>query len=137
MYYSKIYEVPIYASFLIEIVVCDDEDILNNIHGLGSYPLAFVTRSLRTYRKVKERKCLTVGFYAAGKDLDSSIVVHEIVHIKNMLFGDIGLENDPDNDEAEAYFMEWLFKVVNKEFLKGMKIYNDEQSFKESSNSKE
>lgn len=52
------------------------------------------------------------------KDSKVSSLAHEATHIKNLVFGFHGLKLDPDNDEAEAYFLTWVFeelyRVLNK-----------------------
>lgn len=45
-----------------------------------------------------------------------SNIVHEIIHIKNQIFSIIGQKVDPDNDEAEAYLVEYLYKELIKVF---------------------
>ena len=45
---------------------------------------------------------------------DMGAIVHEITHLKNYVFSNLGIEADLHNDENEAYFMEYLFlKVKN------------------------
>lgn len=46
-----------------------------------------------------------------------SNIAHEIVHIKNHIFLDIGAKIDVYNDEPEAYLTGWLFDEIYK-FLK-------------------
>lgn len=46
-----------------------------------------------------------------------SNIAHEIVHIKNHIFLDIGAKIDIYNDEPEAYLTGWLFDEIYK-FLK-------------------
>lgn len=43
-------------------------------------------------------------------------IVHEIIHIKNQIFSIIGQKVDTDNDEAEAYLVEYLYKELIKVF---------------------
>jgi len=51
------------------------------------------------------------------------IIVHECIHLKNMLFKDRCIKLDRDNDEPEAYFTGWLFSVIF-EYLKLIKFIN-------------
>ena len=41
-----------------------------------------------------------------------SNIAHEIVHIKNYIFLDCGIELDRNNDEAEAYLTGYLFDKI-------------------------
>lgn len=43
-----------------------------------------------------------------------SNIVHEIIHIKNQIFSIIGQKVDIDNDETEAYLVEYLYKELVK-----------------------
>lgn len=45
------------------------------------------------------------------KHIDAGRIAHEAIHIKNRIFKYSGIENDPDNDEPEAYLVQW---IVNK-----------------------
>lgn len=48
---------------------------------------------------------------------DGTIIAHEIVHLKNYIYQDKGIELDRFNDEPEAYLTGWLFKQIET-FLK-------------------
>jgi hypothetical protein len=39
-------------------------------------------------------------------------IAHEAIHAANFLFGDRGIVLDADNDEAFAYFTEWIVDQV-------------------------
>lgn len=43
---------------------------------------------------------------------DGNIIAHEIVHLKNYIYQDKGIELDRFNDEPEAYLTGWLFKQI-------------------------
>ena len=45
-----------------------------------------------------------------------SNIAHEIVHIKNYIYLDCGIELDRINDETEAYLTGWLFDEIYKFF---------------------
>lgn len=79
----------------------------------------YKTKSLEDFGAVvlkndKEYRHYIVAF--TDKDHLSNIV-HEIVHIKNNIFIDCGVECDRFNDEPEAYLSGWLFDQIY-EFLK-------------------
>lgn len=43
-------------------------------------------------------------------------IVHEIVHVKNYIGDTLGIEWDVNNDEPEAYFVGWLFNMMEQTF---------------------
>lgn len=43
-----------------------------------------------------------------------STVVHELEHVKNLVWKHIGYEVKVDNDEPDAYLMSYLFEQVEK-----------------------
>lgn len=49
---------------------------------------------------------------------EPSIVAHEAIHIKNIVFGQISAKPDFENDEHEAYFVEWVVETIEKVFKK-------------------
>lgn len=58
-------------------------------------------------------------FYAADlakiavsfRCIDASVVAHEAVHIKNLIYRRIGNEVDRHCDEPEAYLVEWIVET--------------------------
>jgi len=55
------------------------------------------------------------------KDIDLSVLVHEIFHILCHLSGETGIEIGPKSQEWCAYFSEYLFNQ-----MKDIKTYSDE-----------
>ena len=53
-----------------------------------------------------------------SKDSSVAAIAHESKHIVNMVFQHIGQDLDVKNDEAECYFLEWVFDQAYKAFLK-------------------
>lgn len=49
---------------------------------------------------------------------EASIVAHEAIHIKNIVFDQIAAKPDFDNDEYEAYFVEWVVETIEKVYKK-------------------
>lgn len=39
-------------------------------------------------------------------------IIHEVEHVKNMLFSARDIETNPDDDETQAYFMEWVTNQI-------------------------
>ena len=59
---------------------------------------------------------LLVWFYT--KEFNASLVAHEVVHLKNLIFTHVSFKQDPTNDEAEAYLVEYLVKEIEKVYKK-------------------
>lgn len=53
--------------------------------------------------------------------LSHGLIVHEIVHLVNLIFIDRGIKLDLNNDEAQAYLTEWITTSLYK-FFKDKKI---------------
>lgn len=51
-------------------------------------------------------------YIVAFEYTDGAIIAHEIVHLKNLIYQDKGIELDRYNDEPEAYLIGWLFKEI-------------------------
>ncbi len=49
-----------------------------------------------------------------NQEEDQSIGVHELIHLKNVLFQHLGIELSYDNDEHEANLIEFLFKKISR-----------------------
>jgi len=60
-----------------------------------------------------KHKKYIVAFTSAN---DYGLIAHEVVHLKNYIFSDVGQKLDLDNDEAEAYLTGFLFDKIY-EFL--------------------
>lgn len=60
------------------------------------------------------------NYIVAFACIDFSLVAHEVVHIKNHIFRDCGLELDRHNDEAEAYLTGFLFAQIESFLNKQM-----------------
>lgn len=55
------------------------------------------------------------------KGLKSHVIVHEVVHLVNLIFKDIQHETGAGNDEPQAYLTQWLYKKIKKEYKKANK----------------
>lgn len=52
------------------------------------------------------------------KDFDTSVIVHECTHLKNKIFKHINHNLDIDNDEPEAYLIQYLYETINDKIKK-------------------
>lgn len=50
--------------------------------------------------------------FAYSDELTYSVLVHEICHLVNLIFGIKGIQPDLHNDEFQAYLMGYLFKAL-------------------------
>lgn len=106
---KKVIDIPIYRG---KLTIIFDKD-------LSYVEKKFKTPELKNYGAVTLRHPSEFRHYiVAFEDEDYSLVAHEVVHIVNYLFVDVGVELDRINDEAQAYLTGWLFgeieKVMNK-----------------------
>lgn len=102
---KKKIKIPIYNAYLTVIL---DKD-------LKYIEKTFNTPNLNNYGAVTLKDESTFKHYVvAFENLDYSLIAHEIVHIINYLFLDVGLELDRVNDEAQAYLTSWLYDEILK-----------------------
>lgn len=52
-------------------------------------------------------------YYVIFKKTSPDIIAHEVVHLKNYIFAHKGQQLDLHNDEFEAYFTGYLFRVIS------------------------
>jgi len=97
--------IPIYCAKLT--MILDEND-------LKSVQKKYKTKSLEKYGAVVFKHDSEDNHYiAAFSDKDHlSNITHEVVHIKNQIYLDCGVELDRLNDEPEAYLSGWLFDQI-------------------------
>lgn len=47
-----------------------------------------------------------------------SCIMHEIIHVKNIIFDTIGHSSDMHNDEPEAYLVQYLYQKIIEVYYK-------------------
>ena len=47
------------------------------------------------------------------KYIEAGTIAHEAIHLKNQIFKNKGITNDPDNDEPEAYLVQWFVNKIH------------------------
>lgn len=101
---SKTVKIPIYGGRLL-IYFTDNLQSLNGKYNLGNVE-GFEALSLddggRRY------------VIAFNDDPKASVIAHEAVHITNMIFKDVHVKLDINNDEPYAYLLEWVVEQVDK-----------------------
>lgn len=102
-------EIPIYFGDLVLIKTNDFQEV-NKVYG---------TEASNDYEAFTFQNEPKGKFYAVFNPdkIDFSVVAHECVHLKNYIFMSHGVQLDLENDETEAYFLEWIFKQI-EDFLK-------------------
>tara|TARA_R110000868_G_scaffold404243_2_gene682204 strand:+ start:1195 stop:1527 length:333 start_codon:yes stop_codon:yes gene_type:complete len=101
-------DIPIYQCKL-TIILDKDLSYIEKMYG---------TKPLNDYGAITMRVPHEFLEYAmAFEYTDGTIIAHEIVHLKNYIYQDKGIELDRFNDEPEAYLTGWLFTQIET-FLK-------------------
>lgn len=100
---EKRIKIPIYNAFLF-IGVYDDFEELNKQYNTD----ATNTTDAVCWSCVNG----TAVFFNKNK-LKPNVIVHECVHVVNRIFKEKGIDLDIDNDEAQAYLMDYIFEKIN------------------------
>jgi len=108
---KKVIKIPIYPGQLVVIIaksVKEGADYLELgfSHEDINHWAAFTAK--RTYKG--ERQFAVV----LTPETSLAMIVHECVHLKNMIFDFIGQLSDLNNDEAECYLTQWIFNETHK-----------------------
>jgi len=104
---KKTIDIPIYHC---KLTIVLDKD-------LSYVEKKYRTKSLSNYGAITMRVPNKFSEYIMAFEYgEGTIIAHEIVHLKNYIYQDRGIELDKFNDEPEAYLTGWLFKQVD-EFL--------------------
>lgn len=118
---------PIYDSILLDIIISDNHEEISAVLEPEDRDDTYYACVSRTYFKkdkdstpIKAVTVILMTEFSKDTRITSDIIVHEAVHVKNKLYMTLGIKNDRNNDEPEAYLMEWIFKKISQEF----EIYN-------------
>ena len=103
-----IIKVPIF-NYTIKLYIGDTDKVAvkYNCGDVSDYD-AFV------FRAIDKRKYSYIAIFREG--LKTSILVHEATHLANMILTDIGHKIDGDNDEVQAYLLQWIFEQISKRY---------------------
>jgi hypothetical protein len=105
---QKTIKIPIYQC---KLMIIFDKD-------LSYIEKKYGTKSLSDYGAITMRVPDKFSEYiVAFEYTEGTIIAHEVVHLKNLIYQDKGIELDRFNDEPEAYLTGWLFKQIET-FLK-------------------
>jgi len=102
-FYVPIYRANVTVYFAEDLKVIQEKYNTFDLSNFGAVAL----------RNDKHHKEYIVAFTSEN---DFGLIAHEVVHLKNYIFLDIGQDLDLKNDEAEAYLTGFLFDKIY-EFL--------------------
>lgn len=95
---------PIYE-FTVKVVIFDDiKEVLDRYNGIIDSSMSGCT-----IEHIGRPRCELV--IPCDR---MSTVVHELEHLKNLIWKYIGYTSQPGNDEPDAYMMSFLFEQVEK-----------------------
>lgn len=129
--------IPIYELYL-DIIISDDLEKCKVIADEPRRTKEYFAVAFRNFIKSPKGVSKTTPSYVKAVTvilnpnnsysyMTPQVLVHEAVHVKNMVFRELGYKPKTDNDEAEAYFVEWIFSEMES-FLK--KVTNDKSNKK-------
>jgi hypothetical protein len=117
MIHRKRERFPIYTSIFLDIVIADTSKEVNELFENKKQEEFYACVSKESFEfDNRWFHGITIVLCTEQDEITPSIIVHEAVHIKNMLWDYLGIKSKYKNDEHEAYFIEWLFEEISKEF---------------------
>ena len=126
MYYIDSFEVAIYGGLVKLVVVNNSKEYKQFLQDSNIEVDDYEDFSALTIDHAKVGEGLDVWFIVLKsdnltrfnfKDCDIDILedlVHELVHLKNLIYSSRGIRPDLDNDEPEAYLLAYLHFQVRK-----------------------
>jgi len=75
----------------------------------------------------ESKKYTTFTMIFEREHIGAGHIAHESIHMKNHIFGSIGIELDPANDEPEAYFMQWLVDFATSVWKKDQERFQKDE----------
>lgn len=144
MHYVKYFKTQIYPINICYVISDEPEKVVameidpNDIEDIENSTDLYATTFYdgRTYNKKKSHhrdqeieipvSCMYIVFNPVNEicDLTYGTLVHELVHIKNKIFKEIGMKSKYDNDEQEAYLMGYLMDVL-MEFFQEVQLWEN------------
>lgn len=109
---KKTIKIPIYDGKLILYQV-DNWDFINQKY---EHPDPLTNRTCGTVLTNYTKSGNSEYIVAFNSVPLNSVIAHEAKHVVNLIFRDRGILLDVDNDEPEAYFLDWVFEQIEKFF---------------------
>lgn len=116
---NKKFSVPIYGGWLF-VRVCDNLQKAVDEMGVGFDAHGFVALSHKRKTKSGSRQYSILLTPKVRK----AQIAHEAKHIVNMIFTDVDVRLDLQNDEAECYLLGWVFDSAESVFDEYKKLNN-------------
>lgn len=114
---KKKIQIPIYEGELIIYQVNKWSDMKKKFHKGSGLSDMYAASTFTNYRKQGSAQYI-VAFRGAPTN---QTVVHEAIHLTNLIFRDHGIKITTSNDEPQAYFTDWIFNEIEK-FLTKIKL---------------
>lgn len=114
---SETIEIPIYFGNL-KLHFVKDLSHVNSLYGTD------IDDSLYDAVTFKSKSKDVDEYVVVIKEVDWSIIAHEVVHLVNSIFLDHGIQLDRINDEPQAYFTGW----VTKQIMSFIKVVEDDKN---------
>lgn len=125
MHKVKKISVPLYRGQFM-LIVSDEPNKVNNLinqpRSYANKDSMYASAWLFGYgKKQRQTFAILLNFNNIDSNIHYGTIAHEVEHIKNMIFEERGAKTDPDDDETQAYLVEWITDKVY-EWLKEMNM---------------
>ena len=107
----KITEVPIYH---FKFILCITDNLKKLKKEFDIDRSWIYAHSHRLGYKERDTVMIVLNFNDNIDKIYYSTITHELEHIKNMIFDARGVKTNNDNDESDAYLIEWFAKITYK-----------------------
>ena len=112
----KSFNIPLYRGKLIVILTDDKQFIKQYITDFDDSSI--YAHTINTPFKCKDGYYIILNPKNRYRKIYAGTIAHEALHVTSFLFDNRGLKLDMNNDEAQAYLLEWIvdkvFEVINK-----------------------
>lgn len=111
MYFKrKIIPIRIYP-YKFEIILTNNKGKVERMFGIDEAEL--YAYSIESSRRGKRVFTIILNHDNKFSKITPGIIAHEAAHIANMLFDQIDIKPDFQNDEAFCYFLQWVVNHVH------------------------
>lgn len=100
---KKKIKIPLYSGNII-IYITDDLQEVSKIHNLGN------VKDYDAFAFEIEDEEKDNYYMAFEKPVKYSVIAHESLHITNLICKNQCIKLDHDNDEPQAYLLQWVFE---------------------------
>jgi len=114
MYKKKVVKVPLYFTQLVILLSDDIERIRKELPPMEEEEEVFAHC---LYHHIKDKSAIFILLNPKHKyweDRMHGIIAHEVLHASCFVFYKAGISPDVNNDEPQAYLVEWMTQEVYK-----------------------